>query len=90
MTGEAANGQQEHVAEQSGPEPLPQQRVRSKIELSGRADVEAYVLPKARTVPPYKAWIYLMRNELAAETGRRMFYTDKTGRATHGECHAHT
>ena len=59
--------------------PLRLQRVRSKIDLAGQADFEAYVLPKARTIPPYKSWIYLMRNELASETGRRMFYTDKTG-----------
>ncbi|KAK9841635.1 hypothetical protein WJX74_009123 [Apatococcus lobatus] len=66
---------QRHEAQQI----LARNKEKSAVWLRGQADVDAYVLPKAKTVPPYKAWIYLMRNELAAETGRRMFYTDKTG-----------
>ncbi len=83
------SGHQPTVARQAAspqhlaPEPLPQQPVRTKIDLSGQADVDAYILPKAKTIPPFKSWMYLMRNELAAETGRRMFYTDKTGMAHH-------
>jgi len=30
-------------------------------------------------VPRYKAWTYRVRNELAAEVGTRIFYTDATG-----------
>lgn len=37
------------------------------------------MIPKATTVPIYKSWSYLMRNEIAVEVGRKMFYTDSTG-----------
>ena len=38
------------------------------------------VLPAYESVPQYKTWVYLKRNELAQETGRTMFYTDAAGK----------
>lgn len=30
-------------------------------------------------MPEYTSWEYLVKNELARDHGRRMFYTDETG-----------
>ena len=36
-------------------------------------------IPYKELLPPYKAWSYLVRNELAHGVGRRMYYTDEIG-----------
>lgn len=36
-------------------------------------------MPSVDLQPPYKAWGYLVRNELARGVGRQMYYTDEIG-----------
>lgn len=36
-------------------------------------------IPYKELLPPYKAWSYLVRNELAHGVGRQMYYTDEIG-----------
>lgn len=46
-------------------------------------------MPLVEPLPPYKAWDYLVRNELAQGVGRQMYYTDEIGRTwrAHLKCH---
>ena len=37
-------------------------------------------MPLVEPLPPYKAWDYLVRNELAQGVGRQMYYTDEIGK----------
>ena len=41
--------------------------------------VLAEEMPFVQPMPPYKAWDYLMSNELAQGVGRQMYYTDEIG-----------
>lgn len=36
-------------------------------------------MPVVEPLPPYKAWNYLVSNELAQGVGRQMYYTDEIG-----------
>ena len=36
-------------------------------------------MPLVEPLPPYKAWDYLVSNELAQGVGRQMYYTDEIG-----------
>ena len=36
-------------------------------------------MPAVEPLPPYKAWDYLVSNELAQGVGRQMYYTDEIG-----------
>ncbi len=36
-------------------------------------------MPVVDPTPPYKAWGYLVSNELAQGVGRQMYYTDEIG-----------
>lgn len=47
--------------------------------ISGSLPLTVCLLPLAPTIPRYKAWSYLVRNEVAEEVGQKMFYTDSTG-----------
>jgi hypothetical protein len=61
---------------------MPQKaRVKFKSSLQGTLVVAGNSIPSRGLagVPPYKSWSYLMQNELANETGGRIFYTDATG-----------
>lgn len=46
-------------------------------------------MPLVEPLPPYKAWDYLVRNELAQGVGRQMYYTDEIGSLwrAHLQCH---
>ena len=48
-------------------------------QLGGHEIVSALLLPKEDSIPKYKTWSYLIRNEIAVEVGRKMFYTDSHG-----------
>ena len=41
--------------------------------------VLAEEMPFVQPLPPYKAWDYLVCNELAQGVGRQMYYTDEIG-----------
>lgn len=41
--------------------------------------VLASEMPAVEPLPPYKAWDYLVSNELAQGVGRQMYYTDEIG-----------
>ena len=47
-------------------------------------------MPLVEPLPPYKAWGYLVRNELAQGVGRQMYYTDEIGKLwhRHSQCHS--
>lgn len=64
------------------PQAMPQKaRVKYRSSLQGTMVVAGNSIPSKGLagVPPYKSWSYLMQNELANETGGRIFYTDATG-----------
>ena len=72
---------------------MPQKaKVKYRSSLQGTVVVAGNSIPRKGMpgVPPYKSWSYLMQNELANETGGRIFYTDATGvwlLCLHGLCH---
>lgn len=41
--------------------------------------IPASEMPAVEPLPPYKAWDYLVSNELAQGVGRQMYYTDEIG-----------
>lgn len=47
--------------------------------LGSSRTVLAEQMPAVEPHPPFKAWGYLLRNELAQGVGRQMYYTDKIG-----------
>lgn len=51
--------------------------------------IPAEEMPLVEPLPPYKAWAYLVCNELAQGVGRQMYYTDEIGKTwpAHSKCH---
>ena len=47
--------------------------------LGSSRTVLAEEMPSVEQNPPYKAWGYLVSNELAQGVGRQMYYTDEIG-----------
>ncbi|KAL4855789.1 Histone-lysine N-methyltransferase 1 [Chlorella vulgaris] len=67
-----------------GVRPVPSQQLQAVKSLvnyvGGKAvHLQAFVLPTAEAVPPYKSWVHVPRNCVSQETGKRMFYTDEKG-----------
>lgn len=49
------------------------------IVLGANKTILASEMPIVEPLPPYKAWDYLVSNELAQGVGRQMYYTDEIG-----------
>ena len=49
------------------------------IVLGASKTILADEMPVVEPLPPYKAWDYLVSNELAQGVGRQMYYTDEIG-----------
>jgi len=47
--------------------------------VGGNHVLAAALIPMQKSVPKYKSWSYLCRNEVALETGGKLFYTDSKG-----------
>ena len=52
--------------------------------------VLAEELPFVQPMPPFKAWDYLVSNELAQGVGRQMYYTDEIGISSSANTYACT
>ena len=48
-------------------------------KVGGNQVLSAAPVPFVKAIPRYKSWSYLCRNEIAQETGRKLFYTDSKG-----------
>lgn len=49
------------------------------LALGASMTILADEMPVVDPLPPYKAWDYLVSNELAQGVGRQMYYTDEIG-----------
>lgn len=54
-------------------------RAKGYSTVSGQHQLYLSLLPAVDLLPRYKAWSYLVHNEVAVEIGRKLFYTDCHG-----------